>query len=236
MKLRILAEGSTGWQRFIKHWGLSVLIDGDILFDTFGKPDLVLRRLEKTGADIGRLKHIAVSHDDWDHVTGLWRMLDRYKDLTVYICPGFSPEIKRKIKDSGARCVEAASPAKIRDNIFLSGQLEGSRNGMDIPEQYLAVKTPDGVTVITGCAHPGIVEIAIHAREHFGSAPALLIGGFHLMDHKAAEARPVVLKLRSLGVRRVMPTHCTGRAAQRLFKEVFGRDCAIPREGQTIEI
>ena len=64
MRFKILAEGSTKWQRFIKHWGLSILIDDDILFDTFGKPDYVLKQLKRFSIDINKIKHIVISHDD----------------------------------------------------------------------------------------------------------------------------------------------------------------------------
>ena len=36
MKVRLLANGSRPWERWIRRWGLSFLIDDDILFDAFG--------------------------------------------------------------------------------------------------------------------------------------------------------------------------------------------------------
>jgi len=237
MRLKILAEGSTRWQHFIKHWGLSVLINNDILFDTFGKPNYVLKQLKRFKIDINKIKDIIISHDDWDHVTGLWKILERDNDVTVYICPRFSPDIKARIKWYGARFVEVDKLTEIRSNIYLSGELQGgSRGGVALPEQYLAIKTPKGVVVITGCAHPGIVEITQHAKAIFNANIRLLVGGFHLKDHTIEEAHDIVLKLKALGVSRVIPFHCTGRIAQELFIKEFKRDCTIPSEGQVIEI
>ncbi|MDD5495705.1 MAG: MBL fold metallo-hydrolase [Candidatus Omnitrophica bacterium] len=236
MKITILAEGSTKWQRFIKHWGLSILIDDDILFDTFGKPGYVVKQLKRYKIDIDKIKHIVISHDDWDHVTGLWKILERNQDLTVYICPHFKPEIKSKIKWYGARIVEVEGVINLRDNIYLSGELTGERRDFDIPEQYLAIKTAKGIVVITGCAHPGIVEITQHAKAAFSSDTRLLMGGFHLKDRIAEEARDVILKLKALGVRQVIPFHCTGQIAQELFNKEFNRNCIVPREGCTLEI
>jgi len=236
MRLKILAEGSTKWQRFVRHWGLSILIDDDILFDTFGSPDYVVKQLKRFGIDISKITHIVISHDDWDHVTGLWKILERNHDITVYICPHFKPEIKAKIKWYGARIVEVEGVFNLRDNICLSGELTGKRRDSDIPEQYLAIKTAKGVVVITGCAHPGIAEITQHAKAAFGSDTRLLIGGFHLKDHTIEEARDIILKLKALGVSQVIPFHCTGRIAQELFNKEFGRDCIIPTEGQDIDI
>jgi 7,8-dihydropterin-6-yl-methyl-4-(beta-D-ribofuranosyl)aminobenzene 5'-phosphate synthase len=236
MRLKILAEGSTKWQRFIKHWGLSILIDDDILFDTFGKPDYVLKQLKRLSIDLNKIKNIIISHDDWDHVSGLWKILERIRDVTVYICPHFKPAIKAKIKRYGARLVEVDGVINIRDNVYLSGELAGKRNDSNIPEQYLAIKTAKGIVVITGCAHPGITEITQHAKDVFNSNVRLLVGGFHLKDHTVKEAVDIISKLKALGVSQVIPFHCTGRIAQELFNKEFKRDCIIPNEGQAIEI
>ena len=236
MKLKILAEGSTKWQRFIKHWGLSILIDDDILFDTFGKSDYVLKQLKRFKIDVNKIKHIIISHDDWDHVTGLWKILERNQDVTVYICPHFKSEIKAKIKRYRARIVEVGEVANLRGNIYLSGELTGKRRDSDISEQYLAIKTIKGIVIITGCAHPGIIEIVQHAKAAFNSNIRLLIGGFHLKDHTVKEAHNVILKLKELGVSQIIPLHCTGSVAQELFSKEYKQECTVVNESQTIEI
>lgn len=236
MRLRIIAEGSTKWQRMVKHWGLSILIDDDILFDTFGKPDYVLKQLKRLNEHIDKIKYIVISHDDWDHVTGLGKILEQNRLAKVYVCPNFKPEIKKDIKRYGVIPVEIKGLTNIRMDVFSSGELAGSRNSCHIPEQYLAIKTLKGLVVLTGCAHPGIVEIAQHAKAAFGSDISLLVGGFHLKDHTAEEIGDIVLKLRSLKVGRVVPFHCTGLVAQNIFIEQYGRDCIVPKEGQIIEI
>ncbi|MDD5422333.1 MAG: MBL fold metallo-hydrolase [Candidatus Omnitrophica bacterium] len=236
MRLKILAEGSTKWQRFVKHWGLSILIDDDILFDTFGRPDYILKQLKQFHIDVDKIRHIVISHDDWDHVAGLWKILERNQNLTVYICPHFKPEIKAKIQRHGACLIETKGVTNLRDNIYLSGELTGSRDNCDIPEQYLTIKTSKGLVVITGCAHPGIVEIVQHAKTCFGQDVQSLIGGFHLKDHAVKEAYDIILRLKALGLGQVIPFHCTGRIAQKLFEKEFKQDCIIPSEGQIIEI
>jgi len=126
---------------------------------------------------------------------------------------------------------------EIRSNVYLSGELQGgSRGGVALPEQYLAIKMPNGIVVITGCAHPGIIEIVQHAKVSFNSEICLLIGGFHLKNNSDEVNSEIVTRMRGLGVRLVMPLHCTGRVAQDLFSEEFKSDCIIPVEGQTIEI
>lgn len=236
MKISILAEGSTRLQRFIRHWGLSILVGDDILFDTFGGPNYVADKLKRSGVNIRRIKNIAISHDDWDHIGGLWKLLDTNRDATVYVCPHFKKEIKKKITESGAILVETQGVTEIGDDIYLSGELTGRRQGLDIPEQYLAIKKENGIVLITGCAHPGIIGIIQHAKSAFGSNVNVLIGGFHLKDHREQDAHDIILRIKSLGVSRVVPLHCTGPVAQGLFEKEFGADCVIPAEGQAIEV
>ncbi len=237
MKIRILAEGSTKWQRLMKHWGLSILIDDDVLFDTFGKPDYVLKQLRRFKVDINKIRHIVISHDDWDHVSGLWKILDYNKSATVYMCPNFNPDIKSRIRWRAANSVEVDKLTEIRAGIYLSGELKGgARRGVSLPEQYMAIKRPNGIVVITGCAHPGIINIVQHAKAAFNCDIRLLIGGFHLKDYTAEKARDIVSKIKSLGVQQVIPFHCTGRAAQDIFREAYKQDFIKPVEGQVIEI
>ncbi|MCM8760558.1 MAG: MBL fold metallo-hydrolase [Candidatus Omnitrophica bacterium] len=236
MKITLLAEGSTKWQRLVRHWGMSFLIDTDVLFDTFGKPCYIVKQLKRLKSDIQKIQHIIISHDDWDHLTGLWKVLELNKDAAVYVCPRFKADIKEKIGLFGARLAEVDGVTNIRDNIYASGELAGKRRDSDIPEQYLAVKTEEGVVVITGCAHPGIIDIVEHAKRTFGSEVRLLMGGFHLKDNSYDLNKAIVAKVKELGVRRVMPLHCTGAIARKIFREKYGDDCIILREGQIITI
>ena len=64
----------------------------------------------------------------------------------------------------------------------------------------------------------------------------LLIGGFHLKDNSDEVNIGIVAKLKELGLRQVMPLHCTGRVAQELFTKEYGQDCIMVKEGQFVEI
>jgi len=237
MQLKVLAEGSTRWQRFIRHWGLSILIDDDILFDTFGKPDYVMKQLKRFNLNPDKIKHIIISHDDWDHFSGLWKILERNKVATVYVCPGFNPDIKSRIRWCAAHSVEVDKLTEIKTNIYLSGELKGgSRRGTPLPEQYLAIKTLNGIVIITGCAHPGIVNIVQHAKAAFNCDIRVLIGGFHLKDNTDEVNLKVIKDLQILGVRKVVPMHCTDKRALEAMHEAFGNNFVGAQEGENIEV
>jgi 7,8-dihydropterin-6-yl-methyl-4-(beta-D-ribofuranosyl)aminobenzene 5'-phosphate synthase len=93
------------------------------------------------------------------------------------------------------------------------------------PEQALVIATVDGPVVVTGCAHPGVVNICRVAKDQFGAAPALVVGGFHLREPGPEQGRAVSEELKELGVARVGPSHCTGADAQAAFAEQWGEQC-----------
>ena len=67
--------------------------------------------------------------------------------------------------------------------------------------------------IVTGCAHPGIVEMITKAKELFDRPVYLVVGGFHLGDKSRNQLRNIIAEFRRLGVQKVSPTHCTGEEA-----------------------
>jgi 7,8-dihydropterin-6-yl-methyl-4-(beta-D-ribofuranosyl)aminobenzene 5'-phosphate synthase len=84
MKIKIIATGSGRFERFIRRWGVSFLLGEDVLFDTFGDPQVFLKNMRKFKVDPGKVKHIILSHDHWDHISGLWYLLPA-RGYTVYV-------------------------------------------------------------------------------------------------------------------------------------------------------
>jgi 7,8-dihydropterin-6-yl-methyl-4-(beta-D-ribofuranosyl)aminobenzene 5'-phosphate synthase len=103
-------------------------------------------------------------------------------------------------------------------------------------EQALVVKSQMGFSVITGCAHPGIVRIVRRAVTIFGKKIYAVCGGFHMKDNTPEENRKVIAELQALGVKKVLPLHCTGAAAGRLFNKYYRRDCIVLKEGGAVTL
>jgi len=237
MNIKIIAEGSTKWQRFIRRWGISFLIGEDVLFDTFGDPGVLLRNMRKFHIDTTKIKHIVLSHDDWDHISGLWYLLPNRKDITVYICPGFQQEIKDRIASFGVRVVEVEPFTVIREDMFSSGQIEASCADRVIFEQVLVIKFLKSLTIITGCAHPGIINISDVVKGHFLKEQVYsILGGLHLKDNSHEANLDIIEKLRETGIRKIVPMHCTGKHATKMIRERFGYGFVGAREGDAIEL
>ncbi len=236
MKIKIIAVGSTSQERAAGHWGVSFLVGQDVLFDTFGLPTVLEKNMKKQGIDPAGIRHIVISHPHWDHISGLWDILLKNKGVTVYLCPNAGAFSKEKIQDFGARVVEAPGFLRIKDRIYTTGEITGKYDGRPMYEQALVVGSRRGLVIVTGCAHPGIVEILEKVEDRFDGEIFLVMGGFHLLDRSEDEIFEVIEQMRFLGVRKVAPTHCTGELATRLMRKAYGEHFVDLCEGALVDI
>jgi 7,8-dihydropterin-6-yl-methyl-4-(beta-D-ribofuranosyl)aminobenzene 5'-phosphate synthase len=88
----------------------------------------------------------------------------------------------------------------------------GSWEEDSIPEdQALVINTSDGLVVIAGCGHAGIVNTMEYARSITGGRPVhAVIGGFHMLSLTDDKIAWTGSKMRELGVEQVIGAHCTG--------------------------
>jgi 7,8-dihydropterin-6-yl-methyl-4-(beta-D-ribofuranosyl)aminobenzene 5'-phosphate synthase len=86
-----------------------------------------------------------------------------------------------------------------------------------------------GLVVLTGCGHAGVVNIARYATQLTGGQPLhALIGGFHLNGPLFEPLIPQVLDdLAGLQPNWLVPAHCTGWRAQHAMSARFG-DVYLP--------
>lgn len=236
MQIKVIAVGSTKWERFIRRWGVSFLIEEDVLFDTFGNLGVFLNNMQKFNIDASKIKHIVLSHDDWDHISGLWYLLNNWKDITVYICPSFKAEIKERIRSFGVKVIEASSVILIKDSVYSTGELHGKSGGHQIYEHSLVIDTALGLSVICGCVHPGIEKIIDRATKQFNKNIFMIVGGLHLKNNSEEEIVKVIEFLRRHGVQKVAPMHCTGKLATNLIKRAYGDYCIQIKRGSVLEV
>ena len=237
MKIKVLFDKDTLKNNLRTGWGVSFLVDGKILFDTGEKGEWLLENMRILGVDINEIEAVVISHDHWDHWGGLWDLLKCKKGMRVYICPNFSREFKDKANKLGANVIEAEKLTQILPNIFSTGEITGAYHGTSMPEQAVLLKTANGITVITGCAHPGILKIVEKAKIKFPHEPVyLVLGGFHLMESDNRTTEIVVEGFKKMGIKKVGPTHCTGRTATELFKKEYKDNFVEVKVGKIIEV
>ena len=239
MEVKIVFNNDVVSDKFISGWGFSCLVDNRVLFDTGEKAEYLFNNMQNLNISISSIEMIVISHDHWDHTGGLWELLEKRKGLKVYACPHFSRTFKDKVKKLKAELIEAEKIIEVTKNIFITGEILKEYSG--IPEQALVVrcqpKAGRGITVITGCSHPGIVRIIEKVKEANPSEKICLVfGGFHLMNSDKREVRIIAERLKEMGVDKVGPTHCTGYEAQEIFKKVYADNLISIKAGQVFEI
>jgi len=74
----------------------------------------------------------------------------------------------------------------------------------------LIVDLGNGIAVITGCGHSGIINIAEHSMELTGKPLKVLIGSFHLWGADGRILSETVEGLGKIGVEKLYTGHCTG--------------------------
>ena len=215
-------------------WGFSCLIKTEsqsILFDTGAdSPTLLfnMERLEILPEDIDK---VILSHIHGDHIGGLNGFLEKNKKTKIYFPASFPSSFKTELRDNKLEIIEIKEPIEIFKNIWSTGEMEGPPK-----EQSLIINAEKGLVIITGCAHPGIVNIIKKAKELLGKEIYLVLGGFHLFSSSDNELEEIIKDFRDLGVKKVAPCYCSGDRARELFKEEYKENFIKNGVGKIINI
>ena len=220
--LTIVYENHEGPEGLHPAWGFSCFVQGfrrAVLFDTGGDGDVLLHNVSHLQIEPEQIDAVVLSHADWDHTGGLAALLGQSTDIAVFMPGVFPAKLKNTVHEQGAKLVETEEPVEVCEGITTTSVLHGPK-----PEQGLCLGTEAGPVLITGCAHPGIVEMAEAARKATGQPIHAAIGGFHLKDAWATDINFTIARLKKLGIKHVGPCHCSGEEARSRMAETFGDD------------
>jgi len=215
-------------------WGFACLIEGlekTILLDTGTQSDILFYNIQQLDVDIQKIDKIFITHIHGDHTGGLLPLLDKMSSVDVYIPDSFPDNYIHSIQRKGAKVIEVKKPVKICNNAFSTGEM-----GDTIKEQSLIINTKPGVVLITGCSHPGIVQILQRVKKLYDKPILLVFGGFHLMRKSEAELINIIQDFQRLGVQQCGATHCTGDKAIDYFKNAFAENYITMGTGKVIQI
>jgi len=203
-------------------WGYSIVIEGldkTVLFDTGTRPEIFRSNFIKTGLDARSIDLLAFSHEHMDHVGGLPAFSEMKTGIPVIIPHSFTRPVITSMVNAGYKPLLVRDAAMICENLYTSGEFD-----FRIAEQCLVLDTGDGLVVMTGCAHPGIVRMLREIKQAFNKDIIAVFGGFHLMDKSKSEMEEIIAEMKSLGVVRCGATHCTGDVQIGMFRDAFGQN------------
>lgn len=223
--------------------GFSCLLesgDRSCLFDAGRVSDTFMANAAKLGVDYSKIEQVFISHIHDDHMGGLFAVLARCNKPALFLPFSYPRQrgeplgeqadrdfmsLVDRLKPLVSGIVQRKEGGKVGDRYYSTGIIDDQSY-----EQALIVPTSKGLIVITGCAHPGILEIVGRAKELMKQDVYLVLGGFHLVSSNSAESTNIAHALRKL-TKFVGPCHCTGERAQQIFRDVFGEDYIDVRAG-----
>ena len=108
----------------------------------------------------------------------------------------------------------------------------------DFPDDAaLAIETPQGLVILLGCAHAGLVNTVEHFRNKFGS-PRIhaIIGGTHLGPASDEQFAATLDYLTQLDFDRLGVSHCTGQVRSAQLYARFPNKVFFANVGTTVKV
>jgi 7,8-dihydropterin-6-yl-methyl-4-(beta-D-ribofuranosyl)aminobenzene 5'-phosphate synthase len=137
----------------------------------------------------------------------------------VYLVKPVQDFLTKIVADGKGELVQVDKEFQLCKNVYSTGLI-----GTQITEHSLIIDSPKGLIMMTGCSHPGIVDMVKRAKELYKKNVYYVGGGFHLMNHSKELVMEIISELKKLGVVKCGASHCTGDNAIKQFKEAFGSD------------
>jgi len=101
-------------------------------------------------------------------------------------------------------------------------------------EIALGLITEQGVVLIAGCSHVGIVNMLEHVKRILQLPVMAVLGGTHLVEAGEERLEKTVEALREYGVQQIAVSHCTGEAGMELLKREFPKEFTVNNTGNVM--
>ncbi len=152
--------------------------------------------------------------------------------------------VMEEIKRLGAEFITSTDVTRLEEDIIISGEVPlanpyekvskamvvKDENGALQPDTLaddlaLYLKTEEGLVVVAGCAHRGIINTIKHGQEVTGlNQVFMVIGGTHLFGVPEEQFSYTVEELKSMDVNLLGVSHCTGLKQAARLHHIFGEE------------
>ena len=163
---------------------------------------------------------------------------------------------KRSILESyGAQFVFVQQYQEIAPGLFLTGEIprcttfekgdpklvvkgaKGYEQDMIQDDLTVVMETAQGLVVILGCSHAGLVNILNYVREKTGkSGIYAIIGGTHLAFTSQEQLDETTRMLKACAVQKIGVSHCTGMLPALRMLQEFGEKFFFCPVGTVLEV
>lgn len=151
------------------------------------------------------------------------------------------PFQRQELESLGAIFNLTTEPVRITDNIMTTGEIPmvtefeevdpylfvkddtGWQPDKLLDDKALVINAEQGLVVILGCAHRGIINTLYHAQQLTGKKLIhIVLGGSHLFSASEERVWLTIAALRELNVQRLGLCHCTGLPVVSIVAQEFG--------------
>lgn len=225
VRITTIVDNDVWKEGLASSWGLSFYVKAfsddkthTVLMDTSGSFQTFSNNASKLGLNLAAIEAILISHWHGDHCGALSQVLSMLKPQTSVYVPSEDSFGIREIRRAGGVLVVCRKPIEFVDGVMSTGEVPGG-----LSEHSLLINVKEkGLVVLTGCSHPGFVNVLRRAQKVSGVEKMYaVIGGFHISGLN------VGLKigefLRELDVRLVSPCHCTSDGAKQGIAKIMGK-------------
>ena len=110
----------------------------------------------------------------------------------------------------------------------VGGSFFAEESGQLVPDNIaddmaMVITHTEGLIIISGCAHAGMINTIEYARKKTGQSKVLaFIGGTHLIMASEDRLKKTTAALRNLDVQKIVACHCTGFNAMLTLRNELG--------------
>jgi len=184
-----------------------------------------------------------------DLFTPRYRVKDNGESISIGM-----PQDRAVLEAAGACFDHSSAFREIAPDMFLTGGVPRSTSfeigdqglyrdcgGQELDntpdDQSLVLATAKGLVIILGCCHAGLVNTLDHVADMTGRRDIhAIIGGTHLGFCGEEQLERTIAFIKTLGVKKLAASHCTGFAAAARMSWEMRREFQVAMVGYTLEV
>lgn len=112
-------------------------------------------------------------------------------------------------------------PFELPNPRFYLGDSSGFWQDLFEDEIALGLLTGKGLVLVSGCAHPGIINMLRTVSKRTEVPLYAVLGGTHLVEAGEERLTKTLEAFRELGLVKIAVSHCTGREGENRIRDVF---------------
>ncbi|MBM7556376.1 MBL fold metallo-hydrolase [Halanaerobacter jeridensis] len=239
--------------------------DSSYLFDT-GQGQVLTHNLKTLNLNISELSGVLLSHGHYDHAGGLSAILEQQPEVPVYghpdlFLPKYSQNTAGEVfrgfamtKDEINNFNPNTDLTAVQSGLWLTGEVPRKNERETLNDHYqvkedrelktdpfrddqsLVLDTEEGLVIILGCSHAGVINILEHVQQNFAQEIYTIIGGMHLVNASRDRIEWTIEQLQKIDFTQLIPLHCTGERAVRAMQSAFGERVETLSVGDKIKL